>query len=74
MTENRPAEAGEQLPEVIGEPVLPDRTERLTEADIAMLSSLADVLAAIFNTEELKAKLLSALSEAIGGADDRRDT
>ena len=72
MIGNRPAEAGEQLPEVIGEPVLPDRTERLTEADIAMLSSLADLQAAIFNTEELK--LLSALSEAIGGADGGRDT
>lgn len=37
MTENRPAEAGEQLPEVIGEPVLPERNEIFSEEDQRIL-------------------------------------
>lgn len=74
MDKNRPAEVGEQLPEVIGEPVLPDRTERLTEADIAMLNSLYDRLSAIIGSAELMARMQSIISTATGGADDRRDT
>lgn len=73
MTENRPAEAGEQLPEVIGEPVLPDSTERLTEEEIAMLSSLYDRLTVFFGSAELRARMQSIISTATGGADDRRD-
>lgn len=57
MTENRPAEAGEQLPEGIGEPVLP---EIFTQAEIQMIREFCNKIRNMLGSEEFKARLRDA--------------
>lgn len=57
MTENRPAEAGEQLPEVIGEPVLP---EIFTQAEIQLIRESCNKIRNMLGSEEFKARLREA--------------
>ena len=78
MTENRTAEAGEQLPVVIGEPVLP---ETFPQEEIQTIREACNKIRNILGSEEFKARLRDAVKKLgsaypieEGGDDHRRSS